>query len=860
MTPTPARVLVRLLSVASSRDEATAAIGDVLEELAERNAAGRRPRLPALWVNLNVLRVIGIALLSGAPRGFRTAGLTLRDAMRALRAGSAQSIFIVLVLAIGVTVGTITFSVVDAVILRPLPVEQPERLVTIPTWDNQFKARITPEGYWRLRDNLGSVAHLTARFTLSGETLTIRGVSEQQSLYQAGADIFPMLGWSPAIGRLWTLDDENKGETGVAVLGHRFWRERLNSDSSILGETASVGRHTYRIIGVLSAASDRDGLDLTTGAIWVPHVVARAGDGRVGGILARLRPGVTPAQVADDVQRLIGTTDWRPEVKPLLDQYIAPFSRWMLMALGAAAMVVLIACVNAANLMLTRSAGRSQELAIRASLGASRLQIAASVLTEGLLLSGGATMAALLLSLAGVRLAKVAIEATLPSMFRASTIALDGRVFAAAIATAIVTGVLVSLVPAWQTSRAPVSSLLKDAEGATSTGRRRWRSVFLTAEVATVAVLMVVSWLFVVSLIRVVGTDLGLERTNLLAVSPRLEFRGTVDEVEQRLSSLPGVVGVARSTAASLPLIGRAYSGAWHTTKLERADGLPAVGADSPLETLQYRVTPNYFEVAGVAFRRGATWAAGTERDVLPIVLDEHIARQLFGDENPVGRQVRATEPKGVFTVTGTVAHVFARGAEDPYQHSAYFASAPNAKRVFASLFVRTTGPADAMVPLVNEALKSLAPTALEPFVFVADAAVQRITAVRRFNGGLMALFGIVGVLIGAAGVYAVMASFVAQQTREIGVRMALGATPSRIQRGVMALAWRHLLIGLALGLPIAWWLSRGFAALLFQVTPADPSVYLGVAALLSVVGFVAAWIPARRASRIDPIVSLRKT
>jgi ABC-type antimicrobial peptide transport system permease subunit len=240
------------------------------------------------------------------------------------------------------------------------------------------------------------------------------------------------------------------------------------------------------------------------------------------------------------------------------------------------------------------------------------------------------------------------------------------------------------------------------------------------------------------------------------------------------------------------------------------------------------------------------------------VVLDELAARQLFGDLDPVGRQVRASEPKGLYTITGTVAHVYARGPEDPDPPLAYFASLPNAKRNYAGLFVRTTRPAVEMVPLINDALKHLAPTALEPFVFVADTALDRITATRRFNGGLMALFGLVGVLIGAAGVYAVMAAFVAQQTREIGVRMALGATPSRIQRGVMALAWRHLLVGLKLGLPIAWWLSRGFATLLFKVTPADASVYAGVAALLSVVGFMAAWLPARRASRVDPIVSLR--
>jgi putative ABC transport system permease protein len=860
MLPAPARPLVWLLRAVSSRDSAKAAIGDILEEFTERSTAGRAPRVPALWVNVQTLREIGMTMTAGAPRVLRAAGLTLRDSFRALRSSLAHSLFIILVLAIGVTVGTITFSVVDTVVFRPLPIEEPHQLVTISTRDASRKVRIPPAMYWQLREHLSSVEHLTARSTTTGETLTVRDVTEQQAILSAGSEIFPMLRWSTSIGRLWSSDEEQEGAPGVAVLGHRFWRERLNSDPSILGETATVGEHTYRIIGVLSSSSDRGGVDLTTGAIWVPRFVPRSGfeTAFYGALLARMRPGVSPARVADDVQRIVGGTDWRPDVKPLLTQYVSRFSDWMLMALGAAGMVVLIACVNAANLMLTRSAAGAQDLAIRASLGASRRRITVAVLTEGLLLSFGATICALLFSVAGVRMARVAIETMLPGVFRASTIALDGRVLTAALVLAVMTGVLVSLVPAWQTSRAPVSTLLKDAEGATATGRKRWRSVFLTAEVATIAVLMVVSWLFVVSLIRVMSVDLGIDRTNLLAVKPRTEFRGTVDEVEERLRGLPGVSGVARSTGASLPLIGRAYSGAWHTTKLERADGQPAANVQGPLEASLYRVTPNYFSVAGVAFRQGSTWPEAAHSSQ-PVVLEEAAARALFGDVNPIGLQVRATEPKGVFTITGTVAHVRIRGPEETVPPLAYFPSAPNPTRKYAGLFVKTTRPAAEMVPLINDALKPLAPTALEPYVFVADAAVDVITATRRFNGGLMAAFGIVGILIGAAGVYAVMGSFVAQQTREIGVRMALGATPSRVQRGVMALAWRHLVIGLALGLPLAWWLSRGFASLLFGVTPAHVSVYAGVSVLLCAVGFLAAWAPARRASRIDPIISLRR-
>jgi predicted permease len=534
----------------------------------------------------------------------------------------------------------------------------------------------------------------------------------------------------------------------------------------------------------------------------------------------------------------------------------------MLLALAAAGLVVLIACVNAANLMLTRAARRTQEMAIRASLGASRTQIAFAVLAEGLLLSSAATGAAILCALAGVRIAQTAIATMVPWVFRASTITVNGRVLAAAMACSVLTGLLCSLVPSWQTSRAPISTLLKDTDAPTATGRRRWRSVFLVAEVATVVVLLVVSWLFVASLVRVVSTDLGIDRTHLLGVNPRLSFQVPVVDVVRRIESVPGVEAVAVSTGASLPLIGRAFGGAWHTTEVSRADA--AAGSTvAPLVTvLDNRVTSNYFDVAGIRFLRGGTRGDASVTDTSPVVLNSEAARQLFGDESPLGRQIRASDPSGVFTVVGVVAHVYTVGAEDEGwipSAVAYFPAKIGPARTYAGLFVKTSRPADEMLATLTAALQPVAPATKDPFVFVADDAVRRITAERRFTAGLMSIFGLVAMLIGAAGVFAVMASFVAQQAREIGVRVALGATPARIQRSVLALAWRHLLAGLALGVPIAWWLSQGFAALLFQVTPADVTVYLGVAALLSSAGVVAAWIPARRAARVDPIVTLRR-
>jgi hypothetical protein len=311
-----------------------------------------------------------------------------------------------------------------------------------------------------------------------------------------------------------------------------------------------------------------------------------------------------------------------------------------------------------------------------------------------------------------------------------------------------------------------------------------------------------------------------------------------------------------------LPLIGRAFGGAWITTSIERA-GAPAGGRS--LEVLDFRVTANYFDVTGIRMRRGSTWAAEPEVDTTSVVLDEKAAAQLFGSDEPLGQQIRSRDPLNkssavrVFTVVGIAQHVYARGPEDTDQPGVYFAMKPSATRKFAGLFVRTSRPSDEMVPVVRDAIASYAPTAMsESWVHAADEAVARITAVRRFNGWLMSAFGFIAMLIGAAGIYGVIAAIVAQQTREIGVRVALGATPARIRRNVLRLAGIHVFAGLAIGLPAAWWFSRGFASYLFQVTPADPSVYIFVAALVAAVAVAAAIIPARRAARTDPMITLR--
>ncbi len=852
MAPRPLRVLVWLIRQVSSPDAANAAVGDLLDELADRARAAHAPRWSRLWLNVQAIQVVLSFAASTMPRLLRSGWQVLRDAVRSLRRSPAYSILVIAILAVGIAAGTITYSVVDAVVLRPLALEQGDRVVGVGTRDNKFKARISAEGFRAIHDQVTGFESVAKVFVESGGIVTIGGVTDEIDLLRSTSDLFHVLQFGPTIGRIWTAEDEARGETDVAVLSYRYWSEHFHGDPGVLGQTVVNGRASYRVIGVLAADTDVPGLDYSRCALWVPMVPRWDMFYLVG----RTRSGVSPDRIADEIQNVIGTADWRPVAAPLLDTYVEKVRGWMLLALGAAGLVVLIACVNAANIMLTRSFRRAHELAIRSSLGASRRQIAASVMTEGLVLSVTASVCALLFSVWGIHAARLAVTTHLPGMFRASTIALNGRVLGAAIGAAIVTGMFSSLVPAWQASRASVLGILKDAAPTVAGGARSWRSGLLVGEIACVTVLMVVSWLFVISLIRMVSIDLGVDRSHLLAISPRLDFNGTVEDVRRRLESVPGVTSVAVvGGSTSLPLVGRAFGGAWDSSAVRRAD----LSGDSPAaEVLLYRVTPNYFDVAGIHFRRGSAWSAATALEAPSVVLDERAATQLFGSEDPLGRQIRVTDPVGVFTVVGIVPHVYSRGPEEADKSAAYFAIKPSSTRTFASLFARTSPLPEDMLKVVTDALAPFAPVGNRPYVHVADEAVRKITATRRFNGGLMSAFGFIAMLIGAVGIYGVIAAVVAQQTREIGVRVALGATPGRIRRNVLVLAGTHVLAGLAVGLPLAWWFSRGLASYLFQVTPADPFVYVGVAALVGAVGLAAALLPAHRAARTDPMITLR--
>ena len=747
----------------------------------------------------------------------------VRAAFRTIRCTPAHSTFVVSILAVAIAVGTVTFSVVDAVLLKPLPIPDGNRLVMIPAVDTvAHKWRVTPQVFWDLHDHTRTLESVTVVNTLIGSGITIGDLTDEFRQTFALAETFRMFRISAGLGRLWTTEDEARGDTDVAVLSYRFWQERFGGNPSVLGMRVVTGQQSRRLIGVLSRETEHPELSFFNAAVWMPLYLPR--DSRTSGVMpiGRMRPGVMPAQVADEVAAMI-PGGWKPAVTSYFEALSGQVRGWMLLALGAAGLVVLLGCVNAANLMLSRSHRRAREAALRASLGASRRRIAAEMIVEGLMLSLGATAAALLFGLWGINAARAGIISIQLGVTRAAGISLNSRVLIAALASAIVTGILFSCVPAWQASRTSIASLMKEGTPTMGGGRSRWRQVFVVGEIATVAVLLVMSWLFVASLIRVVNVDLGIDRSHLAGLTPRVPFRASVHTVAERLGAIPGVVDVAVSTGAWMPLLGTTFGGAEHLAVI---DGVGGVGAP-PFEATAYRVTPNFFSVAGIPFVNGSVWPAG---DVTSVVLDDEAAVRLFGGVNIIGRQIRTGDPAGIYTVAGVVSRVRGRGPERASPPGVYFA--PNGNG-FAGLLVRTHGPAEQVVPALTEAMKPYAPNQKAEYIHTGDEAVRLMTLQRRFNAWMMSAFGFVGML--------------------------LGASPRRIARDVLAEATRNLCLGLAIGLPVAWWFARGFGALLFQVTPADLSVYIGVSMLLAAVGLLAAIVPARRASRVDPIFSLRR-
>jgi putative ABC transport system permease protein len=819
----------------------------------------------------------------------------VRHGARALRATPGITISALAVLTLGIGAGTAIFSVVDAVVLRGLPFPDARRLVAVQETDLADGSPTTAawQNYaeWRTRQQVFEVLGASAR---AGRLTTAgAGPAENLTPLRVTSSLFDVLPVSPPLGRRFLPGDEVAGAPDVAIVSDDLWRRRFGARPDVIGQVITFENESREIVGVLPAdfVYPIGSVVVSQIDLWVPFVPTPRDLARDGGrtynlsVVGRLRPGVSVEQAHARMEQVRdGLAAEHPRwfedrgviVRPLRDAVVSDQVRaWMLLLLAAVAGVLLVACLNVANLLLARALARGREVALRSALGASRGDLARGLLVESLMLSLAGAACGVLVAFWGVEVLRATLPEQLP---RLSSIAVDLRVLAVTGLVAAVTGLLFGTLPALPYSRADAAGLLRhDGRGQAGTRRGHGlRATLVVSEVAVAVVLLTGAALFGASFMRVVRVDLGVETDNVLsiAVSPRVgstpsalavvRAPGARDEARdahlaasqllmvqavERVRAVPGVVA-ATAVGGGLPLSGSSIS---LPVQRPGRDAPPFTGDD---EAFIHGVMPDYLTVMGATLVHGRWITDADVRGAPPVVvLSDEAVRRYFGDADPLGQTVLFDDSPR--TVVGVLRGIRHRGPERPMRPQAFVPYVQD-NQPAGEIVVRSAADPAALVPQVQEAIRAAIPSALlyEPQTLARH--FGRLVAQRRFNMVVIGLFGGLAVLIAGVGIYGLMAFLVAQRTREIGVRLALGAAPGAVLRLVLSRALWLTAVGLAAGLAMAAGLERLVHAFLYQAQAHDPVVYAGVAAALLAVGLLAAYGPARRAAHVDPMITLR--
>jgi putative ABC transport system permease protein len=811
----------------------------------------------------------------------------LKDAVRSLRSSPAFTVAALIVLTLGVGATTAIFSVVDAVVLRGLPFDQHNRLVAVgermpasaavkhPDTDPEALSYVAPQNYadWAAEQR---VFESFAAIASGWLTLHEAGVEPESLVPQrVTASFFDVLRVRPAIGRPFTIENETSGRERVAVLSDALWRRRFGGDPGIVGRlialedleggAAVTETGGYEVVGVMPS-----GFTYPVGAtratdIWIPYVVPaeqrlRRLQSRVAylQVIARLKPAVSLAQAQAQMNQVATALEaahpvWnknnRIGVRPLADHIVgARIRSWMLMLLGAVGTVLLIACANIATLLLARATAREREIGIRAALGATRLRLIRQTMIESVTLALLGTTLAVPLAAWGVQILRASLPENVP---RVASIAVDLRVLIAAAAVALVTGVVFGVIPAVQSSRPDLTNVLKDgARGSAGATRQRLRAALVVAEIALTLVLLVGAALFIGSFVSLMRIDPGFKPDHVLIaqISPRVESRTRPrDEtpvfagIVERIRQTPGVVEAAM-VAGGLPL-----NGAVNVTQI--------LDRQRVISLSIRRVTTGYHRALGIPLRQGRLFAA-TDRRGAPavVIINELAARTYFPGDDAIGRTLPLDDGR---TIVGVVGDILGAGLEGQASPEAYVPMAQT-EASGVELAIRTTEDPYTVLPAVRSAVFAALPDVPLRNVSTMERQIAKQAAQRRLNMLLLGLFGLLGLVISAVGIYGLMANFVSQRTREIGVRMALGATRTSVVRMVLLHTIMLVAAGLTIGGVASWYLSAALRAFLFRLQPTDPRALAAAAVALAAVAIVACIIPARRAAAVDPIAALR--
>ena len=793
----------------------------------------------------------------------------VRFAVRTHLANRAATLVAVLVLAIAIGANTAIFSVVEGVLLRSLPFRDPEQLVGVGPTFRKFRearpgfatgSRLAFETWRAQRDAFVDAAGYEG----ADPILTGLGDPARVMVFRVTGNFFSLLGAGAALGRPVIAEDAAPGAPPVVVLSHAFWSTRLGADPAAIGRTLVLGGVPHTVIGVMPRAFRFP----ERAELWRSFSDAPAGPGggqrgAFGGYwtVARLRPGVSAdhAEARLDITTAAlarterGWKDIVAEVMPLHDQLVGEVRRPLLLVLGAVAFVLLVACANVANILLARAVARRREVAVRLAVGAGRARLVRQLLTESVLLALAGGALGVLLAYFGVPLLVSLGGEELP---RVAELGVNGRVLAATLAACVATGIVFGLAPALQSVRRSSPLALKESADVVEVadGRRRVGDVLGVAQVALTMVLLAGAALLAVSFGRLVRVDTGFTPERLLVAqmnlrggryatdTTRLAFaRALVD----RARAIPGVGAAAVATGTPLAI------GALGSIKV---DGAPTA-EDAPA-TMFTSATADYFRVLGIPLRRGRLPADGAaDRDA--VVVNEALARAFFPGQDPIGRRVSFYGGSMGRTIVGVVGDTKAMSldAEAPPQIFQSYSAHPEP---YVKLVVRATGDPAALARAVRAAVRELDPgLPLDKLSTMRELMSESVTR-QRFYATLLAVFAGSALVMAAAGMYGVVSYAVTRRTRELGVRVALGATAADVLRLVVGRSGRLALTGIALGALGALWATRVLRGMLYDVTPTDPAVLAGVAALLAAVALVASWLPGRRAARVDPARTLR--
>ena len=803
----------------------------------------------------------------------------IRFAVRMLLKNKGFAVVAVIAVALGIGANSAMFTVINAVLLRPLPYHEPERLVTIWEESPQRDMYELPVSLANYRDwvDQNTVFEQISAYTFRDINLSGTGEPERLFGVRSSANLFSLIGAVPLIGRPFLNEEDKEGGNRVVILSHALWQRRFGSDSNIVGQPLTLNNQSYTIVGVMPAGFQfpvgfsylgralNDPVDL-----YVP-IAATSQESRRGSFsffsLGRLKAGVTIEQARAEmtaieegiVQQYLGENSGIGiSLVPTHEQTVKTIRPALLVLLGAVAFLLLIACTNIANLLLARAASREKEIVIRTALGASRSRILRLLLTESVILSLTGGCLGFLLALWGTDALMALAPDNIPRM---NEVGVDAKVFGFTLLISLITGIVFGLIPAIHGSKTNLNEALKEGSRGSTGGvaGKRIRNTLVAVEVALSLVLLIGAGLMIRSFSRLNETNLGFNPDNVVSLNLLLSQSKYPEDHQQvaffqatleRLQSLSGVQSVGATTGLPLTV---SVSGSDF-----RIEGRPEPEPGTETIVSTRSVSPGYFRTLGIKLMNGREFSERDTADAPAVaIINSDLARTHFPNQNPLGTRITFDEGESWITIAGVVDDVKQLGLDSKSNAEVYFPY-PQATSSSMTIVVRTATNPMNLVATMKSQIQEIDKDLPVAEVNTMEQLLSNSLSGRRFNMMLLTIFAIVALLLAAVGIFGVMSYSVSQRTHEIGIRMALGARASEVLSLVLRQGMLVTLVGLVVGVAASLLLTRLMAGLLFEVTPTDPITFVSVSVILAGVALGACFVPARRAARVDPMVALR--